>query len=543
MKKLLFVFTLCLCTIGMSWGETVFFSESFGTVSGTTSIANHENNNGFDNDTATFSGTADIRSSTASTGYTGASGSANVFITNTIGKYLLIEGINSSSYSNISMSLGHHKSTTAGNNELSIQVSSDGNNWTTLSYSRPTGSGTATWLLITPTGTIPSASNLRIKFTQNSTTTQWRIDDIKLTGTSSSTPTITVNPETLTGFSYVQGSGPSSEKTFTISGSNLTANISIDAPTDYEISKTSGGSFSAVDPLVLTQSGGSVSATTIYVRLKAGLSAGNYNNKTITASSTGATSKTVTCSGTVYKPEPSNHCSNFAAANGTDPKSQISLSWTDATGSVIPDGYLIKAATNSYDNIASPVDGTSETDGTYVKNVAAGVQAATFSNLNSNTTYYFKIFSYTNSGTNINYKTDGTIPQVSWTTATGPAIVEIILPQYIQGVNGTNNKRLPWACRLKLENLTANATYRYFGQFVLSTDEATVNGAGIGWFVNSDNSITRSASLGMNTAGTYSEFTTDANGLYTGWFMGEPSGNVRFAPGNNLYYRIMLNDG
>jgi len=366
---------------------------------------------------------------------------------------------------------------------------------------------------------------------------------VTCSGTITPPPTITVSTTELTGFSYVESSGPSSEKTFTISGSNLTENISIDAPTDYEISKNSGDLFSAEDPLVLTPIEGSVSVTTIYVRLKAGLSAGNYNNENITASSTGATDKTVTCSGTVYKPEPSNHCSNFAADNGTDPKSQISLSWTDATGSVIPDGYLIKAATNSYDNITSPVDGTSETDGTYVKNVTAGVQAATFSNLNSNTTYYFKIFSYTNSGTNINYKTDGIIPQVSWTTAKDPAIVEIILPQYIQGLNGTNNQSLPWACRLKLENLTANATYRYFGQFVLSTDEATTNGAGNDWFVNSDNTITRSASLGMSDAGTYSEFTTDANGSYTGWFMGEPSGDVRFAPGNNLYYRIMLNDG
>ncbi|HPS61309.1 MAG TPA: FlgD immunoglobulin-like domain containing protein [Candidatus Cloacimonas sp.] len=91
--------------------------------------------------------------------------------------------------------------------------------------------------------------------------------------------------------------------------------------------------------------------------------------------------------------------------------------------------------------------------------------------------------------------------------------------------------------------MVANATYRYFGQFVLSTDDALTNGAGIGWFVNSDNTITRNSTLGMSTAGTYSEFTTDTNGSYTGWFMGEPSGNAKFTPGNNLYYRIMLNNG
>jgi len=368
-------------------------------------------------------------------------------------------------------------------------------------------------------------------------------NEISVTTLTQPTPTITVNPESLTGFSYVFGSGPSSEQSFTISGYDLTADISIDAPENFEISKTSGESFSAEDPIVLTQSGGTVSETTIYVRLKAGLSVGDYNNETITVSSTGATSKTVTCSGTVCKPEPSNHCTNFTAANGTDPKTQITLSWTDATGSIIPDGYLIKAATGDYSNIVNPVDGTAETDGTYVKNIAAGVQTATFSNLNSSTTYYFKIFPYTNSGTNINYKTDGTVPQVSWTTASGPTIVEIILPQFIQGKDVTNNQRLPWACRLRLENLTANATYRYFGQFVLSSDGASTNGAGNCWFVNSDNTITRNTTLGMSTAGTYSEFTTNANGSYTGWFIGEPTANDRFAPGNKLYYRIMLNDG
>ena len=108
-----------------------------------------------------------------------------MFITGIVGRYLLVEGIDSSAYSNITMTLGHHKSSTSGSNELKIEVSSDGSNWTSLTYSRPTGSGTANWLLITPSGTIPSASNLRLRFTQTTTSTQFRIDDIKLSGTTS----------------------------------------------------------------------------------------------------------------------------------------------------------------------------------------------------------------------------------------------------------------------------------------------------------------------------------------------------------------------
>jgi len=112
-------------------------------------------------------------------------------------------------------------------------------------------------------------------------------------------PTINVSPPTLTGFTYVVGSGPSAEQSFTINGSSLTANISIAPPTNYEISTGTGGAFVATNPITLTQGGGIVSNTTIYVRLKAGLSVGSYNAENIAATSTGATPQNVTCSGTV----------------------------------------------------------------------------------------------------------------------------------------------------------------------------------------------------------------------------------------------------
>ena len=60
-------------------------------------------------------------------------------------------------------------------------------------------------------------------------------------GVSSSDPTITLSTSTLTGFTYVVGSGPSVEQTFTISGSKSMANISIAASTNYEISGSNFG--------------------------------------------------------------------------------------------------------------------------------------------------------------------------------------------------------------------------------------------------------------------------------------------------------------
>jgi hypothetical protein len=96
----------------------------------------------------------------------------------------------------------------------------------------------------------------------------------------------------------------------------------------YEISTSSGGTYGS--SLTLNQSGGSVGVTTIYVRLKAGLSAGDYNNETITASSTGATSKTVTCSGTVSSPPPPNAPTATAATSVSYNK--FTANWNSVSG-------------------------------------------------------------------------------------------------------------------------------------------------------------------------------------------------------------------
>jgi hypothetical protein len=157
--------------------------------------------------------------------------------------------------------------------------------------------------------------------------------------------------------------------------------------------------------------------------LKTGLDAGNYSNETITASSTDADNKTVTCSGTVYKTEPTNHVTDFTTSAGTPTHSAINFSWTDASGGVIPDGYLIKGSSTSYAAIVDPVDGTAESDGALVKNVDHGSGGtASITGLSANTTYYFKVFPYSNSGTNINYKIDESVPQASRTTAEAPLL-------------------------------------------------------------------------------------------------------------------------
>ena len=120
-----------------------------------------------------------------------------------------------------------------------------------------------------------------------------------IAGSASTTPTVTANPASLSGFNYAEGSGPSAEQSFVVSGVNLTDNITLTASTNYEISTASGAAFVATSPISLTQTGGTVANTSIYTRLKSGLSVGNFNNEGVLVASTGAVSDTVFCSGSV----------------------------------------------------------------------------------------------------------------------------------------------------------------------------------------------------------------------------------------------------
>ncbi len=117
-------------------------------------------------------------------------------------------------------------------------------------------------------------------------------------------------------------------------------------------------------------------------------------------------------------PEPTNYPTGFAANTNN---LNIDLSWTDATGTQLPDAYLILA--NEDPGMDTPVDGSyvvddlDLSDGAGAANVAFGQEAFSFTNLPPNTTYYFLIYPYTNSGPNVDYKTDGTPPSAQATTA------------------------------------------------------------------------------------------------------------------------------
>ena len=152
--------------------------------------------------------------------------------------------------------------------------------------------------------------------------------NVACSGTVVIAPLVTVSPATLTGFSYTVGSGPSAQQSFTVGGTNLSANIIVNPSTNYEISTTSGSGFQ-LTPITLTQVAGTIATTTIYVRLKAGLAIGNYAAENIASTSTGAVTKNVACSGTVVNipliTTSIASLSGFSYVSGSGPSTQQSF--------------------------------------------------------------------------------------------------------------------------------------------------------------------------------------------------------------------------
>jgi hypothetical protein len=118
--------------------------------------------------------------------------------------------------------------------------------------------------------------------------------------------------------------------------------------------------------------------------------------------------------------EPTNHVTSFAAT--ADDASSITLTWVDNDGAQAAEAFLLKASTGA---ITPPVDGTEEaddtdlSDGAAVVSVAHGTETYTFTGLPASNAYNFEIYPYTNTGTDINFKTDGTVPTASATTMAG----------------------------------------------------------------------------------------------------------------------------
>lgn len=121
-----------------------------------------------------------------------------------------------------------------------------------------------------------------------------------------SRPTVTLTAATSL-FTYSQGQGPSASQSVSVSGASLAGDITVTVPNaNWELS-TNAAFLSPSSSVVLAKNASNVvTFTTIYIRLKAGLSQGQYNFLTdddLQAVSTNAVTKTADLDGEVTEPK------------------------------------------------------------------------------------------------------------------------------------------------------------------------------------------------------------------------------------------------
>jgi gliding motility-associated-like protein len=136
-----------------------------------------------------------------------------------------------------------------------------------------------------------TAGTATLGFTINGTTAT-ATTTVTFTSVSVATPVVSGSVSSLPSFTSCQGS-VSTEQNFTVSGTDLTSNVTVTAPTGYELSLTAGGTFTGS---VSITASGTLSATPVYVRMAA--SATGLPNGDITVVS-GTASQNVAVTGTV----------------------------------------------------------------------------------------------------------------------------------------------------------------------------------------------------------------------------------------------------
>jgi hypothetical protein len=240
---------------------------------------------------------------------------------------------------------------------------------------------------------------------------------------------------TLTAFNTLAGS-PSTAQSYTLTGSYLTADVTVTPPAGYEVSQTSATAGFAGDatPITVAQTSGSVSAT-IYVRLT-GTTAGTFVGS-VANTSPGAATQNVAVTGTVVG-EPATTPAPTVVA-GTTTATSVPLTLTAGAGTnllvvVRPDATAATAPTDGTTYTANTTYGSGTALGAgFVVFAAANATSVTVAGLTPSTSYVADVYSY-NVGTVAgfeNYQPAGGTSAVFTTPAPPVAPVgDLLLEEY-----------------------------------------------------------------------------------------------------------------
>lgn len=261
-------------------------------------------------------------------------------------------------------------------------------------------------------------------------------------------PSISTSTNALNAFNTVTGTASASQS-FTSTGSNLSGNITVTAPTNFEVSLSSGSGYA--DQLTTV----TAAATTIYARVKASAPAGIYAGN-ITLSTPGGASKQVAVNATVLAAEPTTSSTAITYSNVTS--ISMTASWAVGNGA---NRIVVLKAGSAVDS--APVDGTTYTassvfrqgseigSGNYVVYIGNS-NTVTVTGLDPATTYHFAIYEFNGAGGTQNYRT------------TSPAI------------NNRNTQNAPFGLQLTAANTGVNIT---FDNSVEGVNNGVYNGGSI----------------------------------------------------------------
>lgn len=247
------------------------------------------------------------------------------------------------------------------------------------------------------------------------------IDNISASTGGSPSASITVTG-TFSPFSTLLGT-PSASQAVTVSGGNLTGNIAAATTAAYEVSLDDISFSSSVN---LSPVSGAVSPTQVHVRLIGAAPAGPANG-TLTLTSTGASDKTVSMSGTVNSAV--NAPQSFSAT-------AASASAINLTGTGNTNGDNIIVAFNTSNTFGTPTGAlvagnTISGGGTVLYNGSSTGFTFSHTGLNSSTTYFYKAWSVDGSNT---YSTTGL---TATATTNNPPAANVVINQVYGGGGNT----------------------------------------------------------------------------------------------------------
>ncbi|WP_299462471.1 fibronectin type III domain-containing protein [uncultured Microscilla sp.] len=231
---------------------------------------------------------------------------------------------------------------------------------------------------------ISGTAYIIFKYNSTDKAVRWNVDQIKI----EIATILTTSLESLAGFGTNAGTA-SAVQTFDLTGATLSGDVTLTAPTGYEVSVDGGTSFGS--PKTIAKAAIDGKTVTVQVRLAATAAEGVANGN-LTIASTGATDKTVALAGLVAGAttpilSKSRAFAEFTNEAGTASASQyINVSGTRLTADIIataPTGFEVSLDDNTFGNTVTLLNTTGKLADVkvYVRVAAATVAGAPSGNV------------------------------------------------------------------------------------------------------------------------------------------------------------------